>query len=155
MNRIYSLSGLGRPLVAALLLGSAFASSAANSVNFNRDIRPILSDNCFSCHGPDQNRRKAKLRLDVREEAIALKAFIPGKPKDSELVKRILTDDEDDLMPPPESHKKLTPAQKELLQRWVAEGAEYQSHWAYAARNVPSARAGSTCSCRNDSRRSG
>ncbi len=142
MNRIYSLSGLGRPLVAALLLGSAFASSAANSVNFNRDIRPILSDNCFSCHGPDQNRRKAKLRLDVREEAIALKAFIPGKPKDSELVKRILTDDEDDLMPPPESHKKLTPAQKELLQRWVAEGAEYQSHWAYAAPKRPVGKGG-------------
>ncbi|NDA69004.1 MAG: DUF1549 domain-containing protein, partial [Verrucomicrobia bacterium] len=75
--------------------------------------------------------RKAKLRLDVRDEAIAKKAFIPGKPDASELVKRLFTKDADDLMPPADSHKKLTAAQKELFKRWIAEGAEYQTHWAY------------------------
>src|SRR5688572_21638785 len=111
---------------------AAAASSAAKSkLSYNRDIRPVLSDNCFFCHGPDPNKRKGKLRLDVREEALAKQAIVPGKPGESELVRRILTQDPDDLMPPPESHKILTPAQKELLKRWITEGAEYQNHWAY------------------------
>ena len=100
-------------------------------VEFNRDVRPILSDNCFYCHGNDPSHREADLRLDVREEALAAKAFIPGNAKQSELVARLLTDDEDELMPPPESHKKLTEAQKETLKRWIDQGAEYQQHWAY------------------------
>ena len=107
------------------------AAKAPIKISYNRDIRPVLSDNCFFCHGPDKNKRKGKLRLDAREEAIAKQAIVPGKPDHSELIKRISTAEPDDLMPPPESHKKLTAAQKDLLRRWIAEGAEYQNHWAY------------------------
>jgi len=114
-----------------LCAASTALAAPAKKVDYNRDIRPILSDNCFFCHGPDEKKREAKLRLDVREDAIAKKAFIPGKPDASELVKRIFTKDPDDLMPPPDSHKKLTAAQKDLFKRWIAEGAEYQTHWAY------------------------
>src|SRR5437762_2276835 len=110
----------------------ALEAAAPEKISYNRDIRPILSDNCFYCHGPDRNKRKGKLRLDLREEAIAKQAIVPGKPDESELIKRIFTAAPDDLMPPPESHKTLAPAQKELLRRWIAEGAEYQNHWAYA-----------------------
>jgi hypothetical protein len=106
-------------------------AGASAKIEYNRDVRPILSDNCFLCHGPDKNARKAKLRLDIREDAIAKKAFVPGQPDESELVKRIFTRDPDDLMPPPDSHKHLTTEQKETLRRWIAEGAEYQPHWAY------------------------
>ncbi|MBI4661296.1 MAG: PSD1 domain-containing protein [Verrucomicrobia bacterium] len=111
------------------------ATSAAKA-SFNRDIRPVLSDNCFACHGPDTKKLKGGLRLDLRDQALKPAksgqiAIVPGKPSESELVRRIVTQDEDDLMPPPESHKVLTQAQKELLRRWIAEGAEYQGHWAY------------------------
>src|SRR5262245_23135396 len=105
------------------------STSAEPKVEFNRDVRPILSDNCFLCHGPDKNTRKAKLRLDIREEAISHEAFVPGKPEESELIKRIFATDPDDLMPPLDSHKKLTPSQKETLKKWIAAGAEYQPHW--------------------------
>lgn len=131
------------PALAASLFAASVAFAApAKKVDYNRDIRPILSDNCFFCHGPDEKKREAKLRLDVREEAIAKKAFIPGKPDASELVKRIFTKDPDDLMPPPDSHKKLTAAQKDLFKRWIAEGAEYQTHWAYVAPKRPAVPAG-------------
>jgi hypothetical protein len=129
-------------LAAGLFAVSTASAAPAKKVDYNRDIRPILSDNCFYCHGPDQNHRKAKLRLDVREDAIAAKAFIPGKADASELVKRIFTKDADDLMPPPDSHKKLTAAQKDLFKRWIAEGAEYQTHWAYVAPKRPAVPAG-------------
>lgn len=102
-----------------------------SEVRFNQSIRPILSDNCFACHGPDAKNRKGKLRLDQREAAIDKKAIVPGKPDESELVKRIFTPDPDDQMPPPDSHKSLTTAQKELLKRWIAQGAVYEGHWAY------------------------
>ena len=85
-------------------------------IDYNRDIRPILSDNCFHCHGPDKNHRKGKLRLDDRDAAVAKKAIVPGKPDESELVDRIFTDDADELMPPPKSHKTLTDAQKDTAQ---------------------------------------
>jgi len=120
-------------LTTSLLAASTAYAAPAQKVDYNRDIRPILSDNCFFCHGPDEKKREAKLRLDIRADALAAKAFVPGKPDQSELLKRIFTKDPDDLMPPPESHKKLSPAQKDLLKRWVAEGAEYQTHWAYSA----------------------
>jgi len=100
-------------------------------IEFNRDVRPILSDNCFYCHGNDPKHREADLRLDLRDEAVKAKAFLPGNAKDSELVARILTDDEDDLMPPPDSHKKLTQRQKDILKKWIEQGAAYQQHWAY------------------------
>jgi hypothetical protein len=105
--------------------------ASAAPVSFNRDIRPILSDNCFFCHGPDASHRQADLRLDVREDAVAAGAIVPGKPAESTLVSRINTTDVDELMPPPDSHKKLDAKQKELLTQWIAQGAEYQKHWAY------------------------
>src|SRR6266540_1956447 len=124
----------------ALMAGSASAFAAApaseapapgSKLGYNRDIRPLLSENCFACHGPDKNQRKAKLRLDVREAALEKQALVPGRPDESELVRRLYTTNTDEVMPPPESHKKLTPEQKERLKRWVAEGAEYEPHWAY------------------------
>ena len=117
----------------ATLCLAASSASAADPVEFNRDIRPILSDNCFYCHGNDASHRKAKLRLDIREDALKKEAFVPGKADASELVKRLSLTDPDEMMPPPDSHKKLSPEQKELLKRWVAEGAKYQNHWSYEA----------------------
>jgi len=105
--------------------------TAPAAVSFNRDIRPLLSDNCFFCHGPDANHRQADLRLDLREAAIDSGAIVPGAPAESLIVERIDETDPELVMPPPESHKKLTAAQKELLARWIAQGAEYQPHWAY------------------------
>src|ERR1700751_4589636 len=99
---------------ALLVLGALPSGIAAGTISYNRDIRPILSDNCFFCHGPDQKKRKAKLRLDVREEVIERKAFVPGAPEKSELIRRIFTNDADDVMPPPATHKTLTSVQKEL-----------------------------------------
>ncbi len=103
-------------------------------VNYNRDIRPILSNNCFKCHGPDAKERQAGLRLDVRAEALkptesGRKAIVPGNPSASVLVRRINSTKQDFVMPPPDSNKKLTPAEKELLARWIEQGAEYQSLW--------------------------
>ena len=132
-----------KPHLAALALlisGSApsFAADtpvAAKPVNFDRDVRPILSENCFACHGPDANKRKAKLRLDTRAGAFAdlggHVAIVPGKPDESTLVDRIVSDDPDEKMPPAKSEKRLTPAQVDTLRRWVASGAEYKSHWAF------------------------
>lgn len=125
----------------ALWTGSLHAEEIASGskVLFNRDIRPILSDNCFSCHGPDQNERQADLRLDVRDEAIANGAIAPGDAQASGLASRILTTDSSLRMPPAESGKELSQAQKELLVRWIEQGAEYQQHWAFVpvAPSVP------------------
>ncbi len=118
-----------------MLLATAVSAVdvAADPLTFNRDIRPILSENCFQCHGPDKNRRKADLRLDVREVALELEAIVPGKPEQSEMVRRIfLPDDDEDHMPSAKSNRSLTAAQKQVLKRWVAEGAAYEPHWAYA-----------------------
>ncbi len=120
----------------ALSLLFAEALVAADTLSFNRDVRPILSDNCFACHGPDKGNRKSGLRLDDRAAAIAPAesgdaAIVPGDVKKSTLIERISSDDADDMMPPPTSHKKLTSAQKETLKRWVAEGANYEKHWAF------------------------
>jgi len=85
---------------------SARAADSTGKLGYNRDIRPILSDNCFACHGPDKNKRKAKMRLDDRASVLEKEALVPGKPDDSELVKRIFSNKEKEMMPPPESHKK-------------------------------------------------
>ncbi|MBS0206184.1 MAG: DUF1553 domain-containing protein [Planctomycetes bacterium] len=106
-------------------------SQADESINFNRDIRPILSDRCFACHGPDKNARKADLRLDQRQVAIDTGAITPGNPVKSALIERIFSADPDTLMPPPKHNKPLTAEQKDLLKRWIAAGAEYQPHWAF------------------------
>jgi hypothetical protein len=114
-----------------LPLGSHAGETAA--IQFNRDVRPILSDNCYLCHGPDKNNRKAKLRLDDRAIAVEKGAIVPGKPNDSELIKRILNSDPEEVMPPKETHKTLTDQQKQTLKDWIAAGAEYEPHWAYIA----------------------
>ena len=110
--------------------------AATSKISFNRDIRPILSDNCFHCHGPDEEARKADLRLDLRRTAIASESneggpILPGEPEASEFFVRILTEDPDDVMPPPDSHKRLTPAQVNLFRQWILEGAEWEEHWAF------------------------
>jgi hypothetical protein len=108
---------------------SPSSSKVPNQVVFNRDILPILSENCFLCHGPDKTMRKAKLRLDVKEGA--MRVIVPGKGADSELIQRITATDPDEMMPPPKSNRKLTSAQKELLRRWIDQGAPWGKHWAY------------------------
>lgn len=117
--------------LAATLSTAAAEPPVPAKIEFNRDVRPILSDNCFYCHGPDPKHREADLRLDMREEAVTAKALVPGKASESEVIARILTADEDDLMPPPDSHKKLTQRQKDILKKWIDQGAGYQQHWAY------------------------
>src|SRR4051794_18724959 len=129
---------LGRMAGTAITLVGVAASFAGmargdDAIEFNRDIRPILSENCFACHGPDSAARKADLRLDLREAAIEAEAIVPKDVEASELVARIDADDPTMLMPPKGSHKTLTGEQKELLRRWVAEGAEYQPHWSFIA----------------------
>jgi hypothetical protein len=135
------MNALRFPLLGFLLLGSfeflAIRAEGSEKIRFNRDIRPILSDHCFACHGFDKNKRDSGLRLDIREEALrpaksGSAAIVPGDPEASELVTRILSTDSDDVMPPPKAHKNLSAEQKSLLQRWVAEGAIYEGHWAYA-----------------------
>lgn len=120
-------------LAAMLLAGDILH---ATEIGFNRDIRPILSDKCFNCHGPDEKNRKGGLRLDVREAAIkggksGEAALVAGKPDDSEVIRRITTDDADDLMPPKKSHKTISKAEVDLLRRWIAGGAGYEGHWAF------------------------
>lgn len=125
---------------ALTLLASPIASaqpSAASEIRFNRDIRPILSDNCFHCHGPDSAARKAKLRLD-RDTGLFGKtangvAVVPGKPDQSEVYTRITSSDEDELMPPPTANHKLTEAQKNAVKHWIEQGAKWQPHWSFIA----------------------
>src|SRR5581483_5271465 len=119
--------------IALCLLAAAISSQA--EVGFNRDIRPIMSNTCFRCHGPDKNARMAGLRLDIREEALKLTKsgvtpIVPGDPDRSAIVQRIFATDAR-IMPPAFAHKELTQAQKETIRRWVAEGAKYEGHWAY------------------------
>ncbi|MGE5193399.1 MAG: DUF1553 domain-containing protein [Deltaproteobacteria bacterium] len=115
----------------------AASAGAADKIEYNRTIRPILAENCFACHGPDSAARKADLRLDRRDEATKTDAVVPGDPAASEMIRRILSDDPQEVMPPPMTKKTLTKAQKELLQRWVKEGAEYQQHWSLIAPKRP------------------
>ena len=136
--------------VAGLLLAAwVMACPAAGSsslpvtlpIDFNRDIQPILSDKCYTCHGPDEKERKGKLRLDTREGAFRLKdgiaAIIPGKSGESELVRRLVTADPEDKMPPPKSNRQLTAQQIEMLQRWIDQGAGWARHWAYETPHRP------------------
>jgi len=119
-------------LILIFLTGSL---SAAESISFNRDVRPILSDRCFACHGPDAKNQSAALRLATRENAIAdlggYFGIVPGKPKRSELHKRIYATDPDDRMPPPEHVRGLSDRERKILDQWIAEGAHYDRHWAF------------------------
>ncbi|MGD9723999.1 MAG: PSD1 and planctomycete cytochrome C domain-containing protein [Pirellulales bacterium] len=128
------------PWIAAIVVGFLVASTpaalAADAIEFNRDIRPILSENCYACHGPDAGQRQAGLRLDKHEAALAAlesgaRAIVPGKLDESELARRIATTDDAERMPPADSTKKLTADQIALLQRWIREGAAWQGHWAF------------------------
>ncbi len=112
-----------------LVLALLVTPGRADELRFNQDIRPILAENCFPCHGPDSAARKADLRLDQRDAAVDMGAISPGDPEGSELLRRIQSDDPEEAMPPASSKKVLTDAQKELLQRWIQEGAEYELHW--------------------------
>lgn len=109
--------------------------SAEVSLRFNRDIRPILSDHCYSCHGPDAHSRKAKLRFDQRDSALSSNpespAIVPGKSGVSQMIQRIFSTDKEEVMPPPEINKSLTAAEKKILVRWIDEGALYEKHWAF------------------------
>jgi hypothetical protein len=133
------LSRVFRIHLAFALLGLAILVSprarAAAAVNFDRDIRPILSDNCFHCHGPDPKARKAKLRLDTREGLYAAiknrKPFVPGKLEASEAIRRIFSKDADERMPPSDSTRKLSVKQMEQMKAWVEQGAKWQQHWAF------------------------
>jgi len=113
----------------------AFGKLQANDVplDFNRDVRPILSENCFYCHGQDGNKRQGDLRLDDREQAITAGAIVPGKAAESAIVARIHEIDPDVQMPPPKSNRKLSPEQKVILERWINEGANYAPHWSFVA----------------------
>jgi hypothetical protein len=118
------------PLIALWL--SLATAIASGDVRFNRDIRPILSENCFYCHGQDTNHRKAELRLDIREEALkklesGFAPIVPGKPEESELIKRINSTDQDEQMPPPKAHRNLSPQQKEIFQAMDRRGGNVRA----------------------------
>ena len=105
--------------------------SAQQTLDFNRNIRPILGENCFYCHGQDGNKRQADLRLDQRDAAIQKGAIVPSDSAASALMQRVMSENPDEVMPPPKSNRRLTAEQKELLDRWISEGARYQNHWAF------------------------
>lgn len=124
--------------VAFAFTGSMLPLGAAEGPDFAREVRPILSTYCFKCHGPDEKSRKGELRLDFPEAATGVgesgeTAVVPGDPEKSEVIRRILSTDRDDVMPPPSTKHELTKAQKETLQKWVASGATYTAHWAFVA----------------------
>src|SRR5262245_15607763 len=122
-------------LVTVCAAASGAAAAEPDRVTFNRDIRPIMSDTCFRCHGPDRTARKAEMRLDIREEATkSTRAgripIVPGDPDKSEVIRRIFSTGAT-VMPPKATHKELTEAQKNTIRRWIADGAVYEGHWAY------------------------
>jgi hypothetical protein len=125
-------------VILASCAGSGTALAADRSkLEYNRDIRPILAENCFACHGPDSAARKADLRLDRREAAMEMGAITPNDPTASELIARINSQDRKQLMPPPSTTKTLSQNQKDRLARWIASGAEYQPHWSLIAPQRP------------------
>jgi Planctomycete cytochrome C len=116
-------------ILSLLTVATPAAVKAAGKLQFNRDIRPILSDKCFHCHGPDSKKREADLRLDDRQAAIKDGHITPGRPEESLILERILTHDPDEVMPPPESKLgALTAQEAATLQQWIREGAEYEVH---------------------------
>src|SRR6266581_9254965 len=132
---LMSLTGINAVAAESLQRGAA-------KVDFNREIRPILTENCYKCHGPDDGARKSKLRFDLREAALKPAksgkiAIVPGAPEKSEVIARVTTSDEDDRMPPLKTGKKLTASQIESLRRWIAQAAPYATHWAYVRPSRP------------------
>ncbi|MEM9410272.1 MAG: DUF1549 domain-containing protein, partial [Planctomycetota bacterium] len=135
MNKFILVIGISISMSARALFGG-FAIE--EKIDFDKQIRPILSDRCFACHGPDEADRQADLRLDEREAALreseyGERPFVikPGEPSESELLLRMITDDEDLKMPPPESHLKVTDEEIRLIENWIRQGAEWTEHWAF------------------------
>ena len=119
---------------------SSHQLSPKDQISYNFHVRPILSDNCFACHGPDANKRESGLRLDEPEAAYAalkdypnLHAIVPGQPEQSEAFRRILSNNADEMMPPPSSNLSLTEEEVEIIKNWIAQGAQYEPHWAFVA----------------------
>jgi hypothetical protein len=125
------------PMFALLLAAGLAASAVGKDLSYNKDIRPILVENCFGCHGADSAGRKADLRLDDRDAAVESGAIAPGDPDSSVALDRIFSDDPEEVMPPPSIKKVLSAEQKELLKRWIAEGAEYEPHWSFVPPQRP------------------
>ena len=121
---------------AVLLVATLASATAADEVRFSRDILPLLSENCFFCHGPDDENRAADLRLD--EEAAASLVIDRESPADSELLRRILSDDPDEQMPPPDSNRRLTTSQKDMIRKWLEGGAKWGRHWSFEPLTAPS-----------------
>ena len=145
MPRSLRRSSRRRFAVPVALAAAATATAQTGTVDFTRDVRPILAAHCYACHGPDASARKADLRLDRREDALAARdggaVIVPGDPAASALWQRVTSTDADEVMPPPDAHKPLAPEQKERLRQWIAAGAPYAAHWAFvppAAAPVPS-----------------
>src|SRR5215813_2834405 len=127
MNRRWIAFGLGL---------FCYESRADTVLKFNRDIRPIMADTCFRCHGPDSRARMAGLRLDIREEALkktksGVTPIVPSSPEQSAIIQRVFAENPAKIMPPQYLHKELSAAQKETIRHWVAEGAVYEKHWSY------------------------
>ncbi|MDA0814465.1 MAG: DUF1549 domain-containing protein, partial [Verrucomicrobia bacterium] len=138
-QRIKPAYGAVLGLISACLATFAPTFLAAETVSFNRDIRPILAENCFYCHGQDGNKRKADLRLDVGEAVTQSGIIVPGEASKSALSEHVYSKDPDKLMPPSDSNRRLSEEQKELLTRWIDEGAKYESHWAFVPPTQPAA----------------
>ncbi|TLD69769.1 DUF1553 domain-containing protein [Phragmitibacter flavus] len=141
MNRLHRTALI---LLACQVFGTSSIFAAAPAVDFARDVRPILSNRCFKCHGPDEGTREGGLRLDLRESALAEAksgeiAIVPGKPLDSEMIRRLHAEDPDERMPPASAKMELTDAEKNILNQWIAQGAEYRPHWAFIAPQKPAA----------------
>jgi hypothetical protein len=139
---MFRVTSVGKAFVcglacAVLALPVDVATVQAEEIKYNRDVRPILSDLCFSCHGPDSAARKADLRLDKRDAAMSNMSIVPGKPDESELIARILSDDPNAVMPPPASKKTVTDEQKAILRQWIEQGAEYEPHWSFITPTRP------------------
>src|SRR5688500_1258907 len=120
-----------------VLLLAHRVTAGERTIDFNRDVRPILAENCFHCHGADAAKRQADLRLDERDAAVELGAIVPERPGESLVVERITSDDPDVKMPPPDSKRQLSREQIATLTRWIAEGARYSPHWAFQAVRRP------------------
>lgn len=155
-RRVLTLLAVATALALALpqRISRAAEAPVSTAIHFNHDIRPILSENCLLCHGPDHTGRKADLRLDQAENAYAAHdtgtPIVPGKVDRSEVIKRITSSDPDEHMPPPKSGKKLSPKQIELIRQWIAQGAKYEKHWAFIPPTRPELPAVSDAKwCRN------
>lgn len=133
---------MSRHVLSLLVVALGSPAFAAEPVSFQNEVRPILVDICFQCHGPDKNQRKADLRLDLRDEAVDHGAIVPGQPDKSDLITRLFSTDPKTVMPPPKFPKQLSAAQKDLLRRWVAEGAVYKLHWSFEPPVKPAVPAG-------------